>query len=755
MMEIRICYLTIGIFKIILTVSASTHWVVTENGRLQSLSESMFQMQRPYDLMSLLEQENRRDSVNKLLESLKNRKAIIDNQFVGLHTASDVENGLHMNDADCLLRDQYDFGWNFYHSIATDGNLRHGMMQNNFHRVDIPSKSEKKVPDCKNTFQQDFSMHTFEHLNAMQDREYLTQLQETALLKIIPPNMELDLFGHKIAHELLYNKTSWVHLNLASIYWRIKGNAYNALECSRRAIVKAPRQYRDIALLTTGGIFHAANKSREAAIILHTAIEYEPTESLHHLALANVYAQLGEFNKSVQFYDNSLRLDPQLDMARSAKHNILCNLKLESSLSALHRQLTNILSELRAYHNEETELLSFQEKILWEDIKQIPFLTHQGGSFEDHLSSISMNLGQSCMQKSGDKSILSCDIISEKQILAQKLQIDFGVSLQVLKNVENQAKEIREKMMNSKINSALQPSKSENHVGQTRDYSRFSSVFMEPTDRPKYHNFKIQKSTELFEDPDWPIYSYCETLIPFALDVRQYIPVYLPPENKGYVTYLFVSELIGIEPEKEHPLPWSPPKCQSPRSFDRKYIPSELVKATTGYNLPDSNLMPSLTSLVEGAEISEIGQRILTATSSKVAAPWVLSMLASLYWRIVGKPRNALDCLQLAITSVPDRFRDVPLISIASISQKFSLIDNALFVAQEAFRVNPVEPITNYLYGTLLHIKGNSSGAMHHLKQSLRVDPRLMDGRAMTMLETIACQERFNAAYLNEYEDIS
>lgn len=81
-------------------------------------------------------------------------------------------------------------------------------------------------------------------------------------------------------------------------------------------------------------------------------------------------------------------------------------------------------------------------------------------------------------------------------------------------------------------------------------------------------------------------------------------------------TYLFVSELIGIDPDKEHPLPWYPPICQVPKSFDRKYIPPELVKATTGYNLPDTSLTPMLTALVNDAEISEIGQRILTATNS-------------------------------------------------------------------------------------------------------------------------------------------
>lgn len=97
------------------------------------------------------------------------------------------------------------------------------------------------------------------------------------------------------------------------------------------------RQHRDIPLLTTGGIFHAANQSTEAAIVLHTAIEYTPTESLNHFTLANIYAHLGEYNKSIEYYDNSLKLNPGLDISRSAKHNILCNLKLESSLSALHQ----------------------------------------------------------------------------------------------------------------------------------------------------------------------------------------------------------------------------------------------------------------------------------------------------------------------------------------------------------------------------------------------------------------------------------
>lgn len=75
----------------------------------------------------------------------------------------------------------------------------------------------------------------------MRNRKNLVQHQEKSLIKVLPENMDLSAVGAKIAHGLSVNNTSWLHLNLASIYWRIRGDAYNALECGRRAIVTAPR----------------------------------------------------------------------------------------------------------------------------------------------------------------------------------------------------------------------------------------------------------------------------------------------------------------------------------------------------------------------------------------------------------------------------------------------------------------------------------------------------------------------------------
>lgn len=52
--------------------------------------------------------------------------------------------------------------------------------------------------------------------------------------------------------------------------------------------------------------------------------------------------------------------------------------------------------------------------------------------------------------------------------------------------------------------------------------------------------------------------------------------------------------------------------------------------------------------------------------------------------------------------------------------------------------------MTNYLYGVLLHAKGNATGAIHHLKQTLRVEPDAANGRVLRLLRSVICQKRLD-----------
>lgn len=89
--------------------------------------------------------------------------------------------------------------------------------------------------------------------------------------------------------------------------------------------------------------------------------------------------------------------------------------------------------------------------------------------------------------------------------------------------------------------------------------------------------------------------------------------------------HLFVNELIDIEPGKKHPLPWYPPICHSPESFNEKYITRTLLDATAQQQQSsDASLKPLLYNLVQTADLAEIGQRILTAIEAVRVASLVI-----------------------------------------------------------------------------------------------------------------------------------
>ena len=88
--------------------------------------------------------------------------------------------------------------------------------------------------------------------------------------------------------------------------------------------------------------------------------------------------------------------------------------------------------------------------MLWEEAHSSFIKIHKDIQKETLTSSLPKR-GQSCMQRGGDESVLTCDIVGDRQTLVNNLQIDISFSLQLLSNVENQVKKINEQMIKSKI----------------------------------------------------------------------------------------------------------------------------------------------------------------------------------------------------------------------------------------------------------------------------------------------------------------
>ncbi|XP_066589146.1 tetratricopeptide repeat protein 17 [Prorops nasuta] len=730
------------LFGVIFEVSTSTHWFITENGKIQSQEDTVFDMERPHDLLLFLEQERRKVAIDTLYNDMVKKKAIIDTWWMGLDSAKNVENNLYSEDPDCLIAGKPLAELDLNQSLLSNVSERDGIREEDYILNPIPENIRKKVPDCKN-IPHNFEIYTFEQFNISSFKRNLTQYKEKGLMKYLPSDIDLKKFGHIIAEGLLRNETSWIYLNYAAIYWRIRGNPINALECSYRAILVAPEEHRDIPLLTTGGTLQASKKFYEAIMVLHLAVDYNPNESNNHLALGNVYTILGDYDRSIVCYDNCLKLSPFVTTARQTKHAILCAQNLQKSLTALHQHLQDILGEVKAYHEQQIEWSLLQQYMTLAQAKKSPSHEIHIAIVQEHpVNSLIPNFNNACDQFAEDNAMLSCNAMSTQKNLDNSFKNDVDSSLQLLRNMENKAKELSDHV--SQMTKSLKEIKRHFHETTQKNScekdAEISKTHMKLTNH-KIYDEDLKLGNNYFSKINaWAMSLTCDSSGIRNIDTKKYLPVYITLENKGFTLDLVLNDYIGLKAGEKHPLPWKEPLCDV-TGFNLEYISMSLLSRAYQIDEMDFALHPILQNLVIGADINEIGQRILTATSSKVAEPWVLSMLASLYWRIIGKSVEALHCLQLALNTISPKFLDVPLISIASMYHKAGYFDDALRLANEAFYFDSTEPMTNFLIGTLLHKKGNNSGAIYHLKRALQVGLPVYEAKGVLLLKYLMCHE--------------
>lgn len=84
-------------------------------------------MRRPYDLLSLLEQEQRANEIDRLYREMIQMKASIDEEWAGLESATELEARLYTTDSDCIQAGRPLSDVDLYISVAEDGLNREGM----------------------------------------------------------------------------------------------------------------------------------------------------------------------------------------------------------------------------------------------------------------------------------------------------------------------------------------------------------------------------------------------------------------------------------------------------------------------------------------------------------------------------------------------------------------------------------------------------------------------------------------------------
>ncbi|XP_045581208.2 tetratricopeptide repeat protein 17 isoform X1 [Procambarus clarkii] len=720
--------LFLGIYTLlILKAYCTTHWVVTEDGKIQAQMDSIFQLRRPYDFLALAQQEQRAMQVESLKRDLVSQKSQIDRNE---DKDTQLEERIYRTDSDCVLAGRPLTEFDLY--ASTGVNMESAGIRLDDHLGPSPGVSDfLQEPDCISAYDLPFSMFAYEHLQGVRFRDNLTTSVEEEL-STVGGEADVSVWGHRVATALTTNNSSWVLYTLATQYWRVKADPFQAVECVRRALHFAPRNYRYIAKVHLGNILHRARRSDEAVLVLHAAIDHYRHSPVAHITLGNVYATLAFYNVSVLCFENALYMSPGDQSLRRRKHAVLCHSKLEAALENQHQSLQRTLGELRDYQKRHEEWLSLQQKLLLEQAtpemkleSRLEYEEQKIRESTDGRDNLFHLPGQDCFQYQQDgHTFLSCNMRRD-QLEQRGSPSELLLDLQsLLHTVESEALRLGQHVLKRKPLLISQ-------VPQIMP--------LHPT--KTYRNGGTPGILDMTLGEGFPTAEQCEKA-PLLPQWDDFPSVFLPAENKGFSVDRFLSDDIDVSFNEEHPLPWHPPICErladTVEGIDD--IPGIKERHTLTTRNRDPHAVPYLMKYgYQGVE-AEIGQRISSAMKRGVGPQWLLYNLAGLYWRVHGNLYNGVECLRRAVATAPDEWRDVPLVNIAALLYTAGHIDDALTLTLQAMQVADHEPETNFLLANLYCGKGNLTGAWHHYERVLAASPN--HSSALQFLTALACHTR-------------
>jgi len=713
----------------------STHWIMTESGKIEAQPDSIFFMRQPHDFVAFLHQEQRHHDVNDLHEKLSLFRGQLDEN----HNLDvpDVESQLLKEDPDCIFADRPLTQFDLY--VSTLVPIR---AMDKLDKLDLKSDRSMKLkePWCSTKEILHINIHSIDSIKSIIDRKNLIMQGEIGLISIILDDGHIKLahYGHHVAQSLNKGKTSWAAYNLAALYWRMKGDAYESIECLRRALHFGPTpEARPVTLVSLGNVLHQSQRPEDAAKVLEMAVDFDPMNSVAHYTLGNVYAVLMQYNKSIESFDYALRLSDNLLWVKKRRAAVLCHQKLERTLENQHTKLQNTLDELRSYQTQHAEWTKMNTK-----------LNNVQASLETRVSSRLSYEKYKVMTEGETFRPQGC----YETIENGKIFIECVVNSNDSNNLPKQTVYRRNTPTSYEKTETSEEMLSS--FDEIDDSSEEVDVIFGPENKPddyveidrnkpyikkKYPKFSKTLFNELkkYENPNWPNQEECKTHVSRFPEWGQLPTVYLPPENKGYDIERIINEDIDLDSTTPHPLPWYPPICDTDLLTSIK-LPSKyanmpgLKNPGTKEKFPDESIrikfLESFGQKEENENIAELGARIKSAMEAQIWPNWLLNTLAANYWRIIGNAGASISCYSLALYDAPIQYKDLVLTNLGALLYRLGHVDSALRLLQEAVAICDTEPETHFFLANLFAAKGNMTGAIDHYRATLRLEPEYPGG---------------------------
>lgn len=291
-------------------------------------------MREPHNLISFLDQVKYNDFVETTyMELLRQRELMSDQLKFSVQFGEDL-----VDQAKCAV-DYYIMEKKMtYLKISKKYLKRLNLPVQPESASDIGVLSKQVDPLCQKFANLDSGICCYDHLESFRPNFPNINIENEEDLGV--GNFGLTTQGLKrlTAEGLTLHPISWKYHTMGSFYWRLRGHGHNALECARRGIMLAPREIKDIPLLSLGTILFRAGRHQDAEVILSAAVEHAPEVPENHFALASTLAMTQDFNRSLHHFDIAERLDPSV-MPRTlpVKNFITCLDNLTKKTAKMYR----------------------------------------------------------------------------------------------------------------------------------------------------------------------------------------------------------------------------------------------------------------------------------------------------------------------------------------------------------------------------------------------------------------------------------
>lgn len=708
--------------------TATTHWIVTEDGKIQQQVDSPLNLKHPHDLVMVMRQET---TVSYLKELEKQLVA----QKIHIEENEDRDTGLeqrhYKDDPDCIKAkvplgdlDLYD---GTYISLESKD-----ISPEDYLDTRTPLPPDLLKPDCTRIVELPYSIHAFQHLRGIQERVNLSSPllpKEDPIFNSLSRRLgkNIDEIGHHIQEALLKNTSSWVLYDMASFYWRIKNEPYHVVECAMRALHFSSRHSKDVALINLANILHRAHFSADAAILVHAALDVSGDFLSSHYTLGNIYAMLGEYNHSVLCYDHALQAKQGFEQALKRKHAVLCQQKLEQKLEAQHRSLQRTLNELKEYQKQHDHYLRQQD--LLEKHKLI--------QEEQILKNIIHETQMAKEAQLGNHQM--CRLSPQK--LSLHCQWDLPARYHRGEIFENVALVQFDEDVSA---SMMMPENLKLPLNQ--------SSLQQPEPSPLVSRSILrlwgQESSTLRDEQDtlWPKRSNCAKSFPSIPSPEELPTYFLPPENRG----------LGLPSSMSKPVvsfgELHAPDCSSISDVRMNGSVYQLMRELESRlelkpKTPDHSAKQVLFSRVINLTVTEeqIGELLFQSLEKPTDPLWFVLNEAGLYLRAVGNGTSAVTCLRRAYSMAPPEYQDIPLVNLANLLNHYGLHQEASHILLKTLAINDSEPLTYLSLGNTYLAIGNVSGALQLFRRALDVTTHCPE--CESSLKLIRCMQFYPFLY--------